>query len=237
MSTNLSLVFGRDGTVPIACDPLDDQVSRRALALDTPRRGWHVTPTNRNGVMLHLWGQSPRPLTRPEPVIWPRVALRVLGSTAVEHWVLLDDDEIYTAGFVQQTVTTATATAPPVVPLTGPQLAAIRAVFGDLLAWPPKHRPATPKLSAVARKEDIGASAVQKRLLQARERATRLGFTRMPRWSIQSISTYSYVPALYRQSQKTSTRRCAIPNRAPQSTQDCCAAPWATPGPRGSMES
>ena len=180
IGSNQSLVFGRGGTVPIASEPVDEQVSRRALALDTPVRGWHLTPLNRNGVMLYLWGQAPRPLTHPEPVIWPRVALRLLGTPDLEHWVLLDDNEIYTVGVIDLTMTntTTTATAPPVLPLTGPQLIALRAVFGELLAWPPKNSSSTPKLSKVARQEEIGTTAVQKRLLQAKERAVRLGLSR-----------------------------------------------------------
>ncbi|WP_432984015.1 hypothetical protein [Dactylosporangium sp. CA-233914] len=177
-TAGVAVEFGRYTAQTIAIDPVDPKVSRHALTVTASRAGWHIEPHNRNGVVLHLWAQPPRPLTRPETVLWPRIGCLMRGIDGGEHWILLDDTEAYTAPGSRATGTTATTDLPP--PLTEAQLEAVRAVFDEILAWPPRvgARPRT--LDAAAHRLKRSRSAIDLRLREVRKRAEGLGLRREP---------------------------------------------------------
>ena len=85
------LVVGREGELPLGVDIPDSGVSREALVVAATRDGWRVEIANRNGAVLHPWGQ-PATVAQPRTLIsWPLVALRVRGSVKdAQHWLLLE---------------------------------------------------------------------------------------------------------------------------------------------------
>ncbi|MDG6108599.1 hypothetical protein Daura_14475 [Dactylosporangium aurantiacum] len=172
------LHIGRSCEVTIANDPIDDKVSRTAAIVVPNPEGWRIEPRNRNGVVLHQWAQPPRPITRTETVLWPRVGLFVKGAAEYEHWILLDDTEAYTALGPHTTGVTATTELPE--PLTPEQLEAVYAVFHEILAWPPVRDARPDTVDTAARRIGRSRTALNQRLDQARRRATGLGLRREP---------------------------------------------------------
>src|SRR5215471_14232523 len=91
---HIEMLLGREGDIGVGVVPVDSKVSRQAATVTRSAHGWTVTSTNRNGIIVHPWGQV---AGRAEPVCllpWPHVALRVVGSPELQHWVLLDDDTL-----------------------------------------------------------------------------------------------------------------------------------------------
>ncbi|MGH3428149.1 MAG: hypothetical protein ACRDQZ_11390 [Mycobacteriales bacterium] len=75
----------------------DRERSRRAVTATTT--GWQAEITNRNGAVLHPWGQAPVLAQRHNTLIWHRVGIRVLSSHEdIQHWVLLEADSINLTG-------------------------------------------------------------------------------------------------------------------------------------------
>jgi hypothetical protein len=179
VTPSLPVIIGREGDVGVGIDPLDPKVSRHALTVTATGDGWHIRVTNRNEADLQLWGQPSLPSRPVETVSWPRVALRVKGDRALCHLVLLDDSALSIAGrpSSQPSQLTETVDRPP--PLTVAQQEAVRVLFGDLLAWPPRNSAKPLQLKQVANKLKIGEEAVRRRLEGARRKAVSLGLSRM----------------------------------------------------------
>jgi len=173
-----TVTVGREGDLVVGINPIDKRVSRHAATITAVERGWSILPTNRNGVTLYPWAQPSYTVSTLETIVWPRVGVRIMGDGGLEHWVLLEDDEAYTKGAARHT-TGLTEIAQPIRPLTQAQKEAVRDVFFDLLAWPP--RPAESRVLAlkqVAPLLERSPSAVRQRLLDVRKRAEELGLAR-----------------------------------------------------------
>jgi hypothetical protein len=109
---------------------------------------------------------------------WPRVGLRVLGRSDLQHWVLLDDPTLAVTRPAPRPGTELTESADQPRPLTFPQEQAIRLLFGELLAWPPIV-PATPlQIKQVARQLGGSKESIQRRLEEVRKKATLVGLAR-----------------------------------------------------------
>ena len=175
----LPVVIGREGEIGIGIDPFDPKVSRQALTVTATGDAWHIQVTNRHGAARQLWGQPALPSRPVETISWPRIGLRVNGDPELRHWVLLDDPALGVAGLqtCQPSQRTESVDRPP--RLTAAQQEAIRALFADVLAWPPRV-PATPlQLKQVASRLGIRREAVQRRLEEARRKAISLGLGRV----------------------------------------------------------
>lgn len=178
VTPNLPVIIGREGDVGIGIDPLDPKVSRHALTVTATGDAWHIKVTNRNDADQQLWGQPSLPSRPVETASWPRIAVRVRGDRDLCHWVLLDNPALSIAGRPTRRPSQLTESADRPLPLTVAQQEAIRVLFGDLLAWPPRI-PATPlQLKQVASKLQIGQEAVRRRLEEARHKAISLGLSR-----------------------------------------------------------
>ncbi len=173
-----SLLVGREGDVPVGVEVEDLGVSRRAALIAAVDDGWDIRVVNRNGAVLHPWGQA-AVLARPrEMVCWPRVALRIRGSDdAVEHWVLLESDDLplLPGGPARPTTGTLTARSRASDPLTPAQLQAIHTVFAEQLSWPPTAAAQALQLKQAATRLGLSETGVKDRLSKARRRAEQLG--------------------------------------------------------------
>jgi hypothetical protein len=113
----------------------------------------------------------------------------VIGRPDIEHWVLLEDDEVYTIGAARHTTGLTDLAKPPNV-LTDKQREAVQLLFADVLAWPPRvatrfRDPVAADgavrvkaLKEVARSLSVTTEGVQKRLVEVRAKAERLGLAR-----------------------------------------------------------
>lgn len=171
----LRLTVGREGEIAIATHPPDERVSRTAATIECTEAGWTVAISNRNGALLHPWGLPAWQARDHEYLTERRVALRILGDPAREHWVLLEND---TVAEVVDDAERLTVRAAPVRPLTSAQLDVLFAVFGDLLAWPPRTSAAPGQLKQAARALGVSVSAVQERLRAVVGKAAALGLSR-----------------------------------------------------------
>jgi hypothetical protein len=212
-----SLLLGREGDVAVGVDVDDPGVSRRAAVVTATGDGWDLRVTNRNGAVLHPWGQA-AVLARPREVLgWPLVGLRIRGADdALDHWVLLEavDVPVAAAGALHRGRGPTTAAARPAAPLTGAQLAAVRSVFAEFLAWPPVRSPQAAPLRRTARALGISEAGVKDRLQHARRRAVALGLS-----GPDSVVDPGYVHVL--------VRAGLLPLPPPCSTAVCRAAPAA----------
>jgi len=200
----VSLVIGREGDVALGVVPPDFGVSRRALTVSITAKGWALEPTNSNGIVLQPWGQAQSWLDigRPLEISWPWVGLRVIGSRPeVQHWVLLEAGTGSTRG--PETSSTQTESPDP-KPLTEAQSAAVAAVFGQHLAWPPVAGAMPQTLDAAARRLGVSTAAVYQRLEAARARAYLLGSHPQ-----SSVTEPDYVYVLVRNGFIESPRRAA----------------------------
>src|SRR5690349_18919169 len=83
------LEIGREAELPIAVTVPSTAVSRRAVAVTTTDFGWQIEVLNRNGAVLHPWGQAPELAPAQLTLNWPLVGLRMLpDSPSSQHWVL-----------------------------------------------------------------------------------------------------------------------------------------------------
>jgi hypothetical protein len=174
----VSLTVGREAEIFLASDPPDHRVSRVALRVTWAAGEWTVEATNRNGVIMHPWGQPAYPALEREVLVGDRIGLRVLGHDRRQHWVLLEHDaELRPAdGGGRRTVATELGTS--VRPLTPAQLEVVDLLFGEVLAWPPRLDAGVAQLKQVARRAGVSVSAVQARLAEVRSKAEALGLTR-----------------------------------------------------------
>ncbi|GGS20257.1 hypothetical protein GCM10010252_69430 [Streptomyces aureoverticillatus] len=180
LSCRGSLTVGRTGDLVAGVDPVDARVSLRALVVTAAHGGWRIQPENHNGVDLHLWGLPPRRIRHLERVLFePHVAVRIVGGEGREYWALMEGcgkRALHSEG----DMASYTEIADPPPPLTHCEEMALREVFRDFLAWPPKLRPVPVPLKQVARKFDISTSAIRVRLGGARDKAEALGFPQPP---------------------------------------------------------
>lgn len=174
---NVTLSIGREAAVELGVRPLDRRVSREAVEVTPTTDGWLVRCINRNGVLVHPWG-LPSWMAQPRELLTaPRVALRVLGTSKLHHWIMLEDDGLGERS-AEGRGSVLTDSELPVRPLTRAQVDVVRALFRELLAWPPMV-PSEPKqLKQVAREIGISLSGVQARLSEVRAKAESLGLSR-----------------------------------------------------------
>ena len=140
-------VVGREGEVPVGLEPADTGISRRALRVGVDDSGWTVHVDNTHGAVVHPWGQAPHWYEKGTVARhrWPRVGIRLVGSErTLEHWVLLESGAFQLAQ-PEPADPVVVASGTDLVrlpnPLTDTQLAAVRAVFPEHLAWPPHSGP------------------------------------------------------------------------------------------------
>lgn len=173
----VAVLLGREGDIAVGVDPVDTKVSRHAARLTRAQFGWAVSVTNRNGIIVHPWGQAAGP-AEPECLLpWPRVALRVVGRPDLQHWVLLDDKSLAPARPPRPPGSQLTEGGARPRPLTAPQEEAVRTLFAPLLAWPPTV-PASPlQLKQVARELGTTKESIQRRLEEVRKKAIAVGLS------------------------------------------------------------
>jgi hypothetical protein len=176
------LDVGREGELPIAVTVPNTAVSRRAVVVTPTEHGWQIEVLNRNGAVLHPWGQAPELAGAHETVHWPLVGLRLLPDvTASQHWVLLEASQISVtpSGATDfRGVRTRTQQAQRPGELPPGEREALQTVFAELLAWPPRQGAEPLLLKQAASRIGISVSGVQDRLKAARARALRLGLHR-----------------------------------------------------------
>lgn len=197
-------VVGREGEVPVGLEPADTGISRRALRVGVDDSGWTVHVDNTHGAVVHPWGQAPHWYEKGTVARhrWPRVGIRLVGSErTLEHWVLLESGAFQLA---------RPEPADPVVvaggtdlvrlpnPLTDTQLAAVRAVFPEHLAWPPRSGPVPVPIAAAAGRLRVSATAVSERLSKVQERAYALGLHQLigvsdPEY-VYKLIRHGYIP-------------------------------------------
>lgn len=190
------MTAGRHGDLPIGVEPEDAGVSRIAVKVAVDDDGWVIHPTNANGVVVCPWGQPARwaDLNRDLGIRWPMVGLRLVGTeTELAHWVLLENPAFSIDLQLGRQDSTNTAIARPPTPLTDPQHAAVRAIFGQHLSWPPVPGPAPATLQAAASRLGVSHAAVYQRLEAVRERAYQFGSPQQV-----GVSDPEYVYALVR---------------------------------------
>ncbi len=166
----------------IEAGPEDPLMSRVALTVTPLPYGWEVSVTNRNGGLIHPWGQPPLPALQRgrRRLAWPLLGVRLTTEDGrPQHWVLLEAADLRVTR-VQRPLADAAAGATEygeeVPDLTPNQLSALRLTFEPHLRWPPATRQLLPRqLKQVATALGISDSAVQQRLERARDRALRLG--------------------------------------------------------------
>ncbi|MGQ0482929.1 MAG: hypothetical protein ACT4O0_18130 [Pseudonocardia sp.] len=176
-----SIEIGREGELPLGVEVSSTAVSRNALVVRSIQHGWEIDVVNRNGAVLHPWGQAPV-LAGPRNVVnWPLVAVRLLPDSSVsQHWVLIESDDVPVtpAGAVASTALTETDKVELPGQLPPGEREALQTVFQAQLSWPPPH-PAEPRLLKQAGSRlGISVSGVQDRLKSALGRAMRLGQNR-----------------------------------------------------------
>jgi hypothetical protein len=185
LSPGQELLIGRRGDLALGVDLDDTGISREALLVVATDAGWDVEIHNANGAVLHAWGQAPVPVSGRQSIAWPRVALRILNGKSVNepggdrlHWVLLEADwlAVTPAGPspARRSMTSTVRPEPP-PPLTAPQEAAIRLLFADLLAWPPRLPGLPLQVKQAATRLDISNTGVRERLEGAQAKALKLG--------------------------------------------------------------
>ena len=180
-----SVMIGREGDLPIAIDPIDAGVSRRALTVTVDPAHWQIAVTNTNHAWIHPWGQRPiwveaNTTTRRK---WPRIGVLLIGNREdLHHWVLLESDTDPSEWRKRPIEPAAASVGPAGTQVKGPaggltraQLEAVQMVFAKHLAWPPVIASEPMLLEAAARKLHIVPNAITDRLKQAQNRAYALG--------------------------------------------------------------
>lgn len=175
---------GREGEIPAGVRVPNRGISRCALYVTATATGWRIEVHNRNGAVLHPWGQPAQLGTADDTMNWPLVGVRLRhDSSATWHWVLLvaDDLDVTQAGptgpppETGETTQTDRAGRPGQLPPA--EREALAVVFDELLAWPPRHQATPLLLKQAASRIGISVSGLQDRLKAARRRAERLGMT------------------------------------------------------------
>jgi hypothetical protein len=174
------IAAGREADLPVGIDPDDVGVSRLALSITAHETGWELRVTNRNGAVLHRWGQAPTmlDLERPVHLRWPRAGIRLLGKNPdVEHWVLLEADEYMLAmpGGVSGEASPGTHISTAPRPLTDAQRDALTTVFAQHLEWPPITHPMAMARETAGRRLGISYAGIVDRLHGAQRKAHQLG--------------------------------------------------------------
>jgi predicted DNA-binding protein (UPF0251 family) len=113
-----------------------------------------------------------------ETLAWPRIAFNVRGKLRARHWVLFDSPGLGFPDERPRPPSQVTVSVDPPAPLTTAEQEAMRILFGDLLAWPPRI-PAVPRqLKQVGHRLGISPEGVARRLERARGKAMALGLGR-----------------------------------------------------------
>lgn len=177
-----SVTVGREGQLPVGLAVPDVAISRVGVTVTATADGWLLDVSNRNGAMLHPWGEPPLPVRGRLAVSWPLLGLRLHGEKHLEHWVLLEAPEVAARedGPTGRTSSGVTRRNEPPLPLTGPQQEALRCMFAHMLCWPPVAAGESRQLKQVARQlgNQITEEGVQQRLRKARSKAAALGLSR-----------------------------------------------------------
>lgn len=172
------VTIGREGDFPLGVDPLDGKVSRIAVIVTAAPDGWHVKTTNLNGADIQLWGQAPMVCPLGGALWWPRITISVRGHEALRHLVLLDDPALTISPARPQRTGRLTESLAPPPMLTAAQQEALRLLYADLLAWPPRKHAQPLRIHQVANRLGICPESVRRRLEEARRKAFRLGLGR-----------------------------------------------------------
>lgn len=174
-----TIEVGREGELALGVVVPSSAISRNAVTVTALQHGWEIAVTNRNGAVLHPWGQAPELGSARTVLNWPLVAVRMLpDSQDSQHWVLIEADglPVTPAGaVVVPEILTRTDRVERPGQLPPGELEALQTMFEAQLCWPPIH-PAGPRLLKQAGSRlGISVSGVQDRLKAARARAVRLG--------------------------------------------------------------
>jgi hypothetical protein len=175
-----TVTVGREGDLALGVTVPSGAVSRRAVAVTVNPHGWEVAVTNRNGAVLHPWGQAPELASPLNTVNWPFVAVRLLPDVAgAQHWVLVEADDlpVTPTGAIATATLTETDRVERPGQLPPAEREALRTVFADQLNWPPSHPAEALLLKQAATRVGISISGMQDRLKAAQKRAARLGQT------------------------------------------------------------
>jgi hypothetical protein len=171
---------GREADLPVGSDPEDPGISRVGLSITAGETAWELRVTNRNGAVLHRWGQAPAILEfeRPMQLRWPRAGVRLIGKDSeVEHWILLEagDYALPRPGEPGGHAGAGTYVASAPRPLTDAQRDALQAVFEQHLAWPPITNPVVTARETAGRRLGISYTGIVDRLQGAQRKAHQLG--------------------------------------------------------------
>ncbi len=176
-----SIEIGREGELPIGVEVPSTAISRSAVVVTANQHGWDIAVPNRNGAVLHPWGQNPQ-LADPRNIVnWPLLAVRLLpDSDTSQHWVLIEADDlpVTPAGPVVTASLTQTDKVDRPGQLPDAELEGLDTVFGPQLAWPPAHPGEPLLLKQAANRLNMSISGVQDRLKASQARAMRLGQNR-----------------------------------------------------------
>lgn len=198
VSIGQPLEIGREGELALGVEVTNTAISRHAVTVTATAHGWELTVINRNGAVLHPWGQAPElaAISGRDTVNWPLVAVRMLPDTAVsQHWVLIEADglPVTPAGPIASNSLTETDRVSRPGQLPDGERKAVITAFADQLSWPPIH-PAIPlQLKQAASRLGKSISATQDSLGAARDRAARLGYA-----STGALTEPGYLYALVR---------------------------------------
>jgi len=83
-----SVLVGREGDLPVAIDPIDSGVSRRALTVTVDPAHWELEVTNSNHAWIHPWGQRPT---------WVESGTTVPPGTSKWRWQMVIDRPVWAA--------------------------------------------------------------------------------------------------------------------------------------------
>ena len=178
VTPNVPVAIGRESNIGVGIDPIDFGVSRRALVATSTGSAWRIELHNHNRADLQLWGQPSMPAQLVETLAWPRIAYHVRGKLPVRHWVLFDDPSLGFPDPPPRSPSLVTESVDRPAPLTDAERAAIRVMFGDLLAWPPRTPAVLLQLKQAGPRLGIVREGVARRLERARGKALALGLGR-----------------------------------------------------------
>lgn len=196
MAVGARIRAGREGDVLVGVRSQNRGISRSAAEVTATPTGWQIEVRNRNGAVLHPWGQPSQLASTNDTVNWPLVGIRLQHTGTSQHWVLLSAGDLVVtpAGPVADDESQETDLAGRPNDLSPGTREALGVVFEELLCWPPRH-PATPlQLKRAATRLRIAPTSVRDRLTLAWDKAASLGVSSIER----ELTDPAYLHALVR---------------------------------------